>query len=45
MTRVYADLVGDICRCLEPNSDWQMELLDEAGKALFRITLVGETLP
>jgi len=31
-------------RNLKQNAEWQMELLDESKKPLFRITLVGETL-
>jgi hypothetical protein len=44
MTRVCADMVGDISRRLGENTEWQMELLDEAKKPVFRIRLVAETL-
>jgi hypothetical protein len=30
-------------RSLKPNADWQMELLDEAKKPVFRIRLVAES--
>jgi hypothetical protein len=43
MTRVCGDLVGGVCSSLEKNSDWQMELLDETRKPLFRIRLVAES--
>jgi hypothetical protein len=41
MTAVCANLVSSISRCLKQNADWQMELLDEAKKPIFRIRLVG----
>jgi hypothetical protein len=44
MTKVCGDLVRDISRKLKQNADWQMELLDEARKPVFRIRLVSETL-
>jgi len=44
MTRVCGDLVGGISRSLKQNAEWQMELLDESKKSLFRIRLVAETL-
>ncbi len=44
MTKVCSNLVGGISRSLKPNSEWQMELLDEAKKPIFRIRLVGEAL-
>ena len=44
MTKVCADLVGGITRALKPNSDWQMELLDENKKALFRVRLLAEKI-
>lgn len=43
MTRICGDLVGGISRSLKQNSDWHMELLDEAKKPVFRIRLVAET--
>ena len=44
MTKVCGDLVGSISRHLKQNAEWQMELLDESKKPLFRIRLVAETL-
>lgn len=44
MTKVCGDMTASICRGLKPKSDWQMELLDESRKPLFRIRLVAETL-
>jgi hypothetical protein len=44
MTNVCADLVGGISRMLQQNSEWQMELLDESKKPVFRILIVAETL-
>jgi hypothetical protein len=44
MTKVCGNLVGSISRSLKQNSEWQMELLDEAKKPVFRIRLVAETV-
>ena len=44
MTKVCGDLVGSISRNLKQNAEWQMELLDESKKPLYRIRLVAETL-
>jgi hypothetical protein len=44
MTKVCGDLVGSISPHLKQNAEWQMELLDESKKPLFRIRLVAETL-
>lgn len=44
LTNVCADIVGGISRKLKPDSEWEMELLDEAGDPVFRISLVAETL-
>ena len=44
MTKVCANLVGGISRNLKQNAEWQMDLLDEARKPVFRIRLVAETL-
>jgi len=43
MTKVCANLLGGISRTLKQNSEWQMELLDDSRKPLFRIRLVAET--
>ena len=44
MTGVCGDMVGEISRKLVENAEWQMELLDESRRPLFRIRLVAETL-
>jgi hypothetical protein len=44
MTGVCGDMVGEISRGLVENAEWQMELLDESRKPVFRIRLVAETL-
>jgi hypothetical protein len=36
-------MVGCIARHLKENAEWQMELLDETKKPVFRIRLVAET--
>jgi hypothetical protein len=43
LTRVCGDLVGGICRKINQNSEWQMELLDESKKPLFKIAIVAKT--
>ncbi|MEA2864644.1 MAG: hypothetical protein QOC84_2600 [Bradyrhizobium sp.] len=44
LTSVCGDLVGGISRKLQENSEWQMELLDESKRPVFRIRLVAESL-
>lgn len=44
MTGVCSDMVGEVSRKLVENAEWQMELLDESKKPVFRIRLVAETL-
>jgi hypothetical protein len=41
---VFVDLIRDIAAELETHSAWQMEVLDESGKAVFRLRLLGELL-
>jgi hypothetical protein len=43
MTGVCGNLLGGISRNLKQNGEWQMELLDEAKKPVFRIRLVAES--
>ena len=43
-TVTILDVQRGISRSLKQNSDWHMELLDEANKPVFRIRLVAETL-
>jgi hypothetical protein len=44
LTTVCADMASGISRKLAENSEWQMELLDEAKQPVFRIRIVGETI-
>lgn len=44
MRKVCGDLAAGICRGLKQKSDWQMELLDESRRPVFRIRLAAETL-
>ena len=44
MTGVCRDVIGDVSRQLVENAEWQMELLDERRKPVFRIRLIAETL-
>jgi hypothetical protein len=44
LTSVCGDIVGAISRKLQQNCEWQMELLDEAKRPVFRIRLVAESL-
>ena len=44
MTKVSGNLLGSISRSLKQNAQWQMELLDETRKPVFRISLVAETV-
>ena len=44
LTAMCADLVGGIARQLQQNTEWQMELLDESKKPVFRIRLLAETM-
>ena len=42
MTKVCGNLLGSVSRSLKQDAEWQMELLDEAKKPVFRIRLVAE---
>ncbi len=44
MRTVCSNLASGIARSLKPNSEWQMELLDEAREPVFRIRVLGEAL-
>jgi hypothetical protein len=44
LTAVCGDMVGGISRKLKEDSEWQMELLDESKRPVFRIRIVGESL-
>jgi hypothetical protein len=43
ITRVFSDLVSDVTKRLEQNTEWQIELLDAFRKPLFRIRVVAES--
>jgi hypothetical protein len=44
LTGVCSTIAGGISRKLKQDSEWQMELLDEAKKPVFRIRIVAESL-
>ena len=44
MTKVCGDLIGGAVRDLKQNSDWQIELLDQSRRPVFKVRLVAETL-
>lgn len=44
ITKVCSDLIGGVSQDLKQNTEWQIELLDQHGKPVFRIRLVAETL-
>jgi hypothetical protein len=44
MTKVCADLLGSASLGLKQDSEWSLELLDQAKKPLFRMRLVAESL-
>jgi hypothetical protein len=43
LTSVCGDMIGSIARHLAENAEWQMELLDESRKPVFRIRLIAES--
>ena len=43
-SRVCRNLLGSLSRSLKQFAEWQMELLDEPKKPVFRIRLVAESL-
>jgi hypothetical protein len=44
MTGACGAMIAEVSRKLPENAEWQMELLDESKKPVFRIRLVAETL-
>jgi hypothetical protein len=44
MTTICSDIIADVARDCAVTSSWRMETLDETKKALFRISLVAESL-
>ncbi len=43
MTSMCADMAAGISRKLQTNSEWNMELLDEGKRPIFRIRIVAES--
>jgi hypothetical protein len=43
LTSSCADMVGGICRKLGQDTQWEMEMLDEQKRPVFRISLVADT--
>jgi hypothetical protein len=41
---MFVGLIRDIAGELEAHPAWQMEVLDETGKPVFRLQLLGESL-
>jgi hypothetical protein len=44
LTNVCADMASGISRKLAENSEWQMEMLDESRRPVFRIRIIAESL-
>ena len=44
MTKVCGNLLGSISRSMKQDAEWQMEMLDESKKPVFRIRLVSESV-
>ena len=44
MTKVCGNLLGSISRSMKQNAEWQMEMLDESKKPVFRIRLIAESV-
>jgi len=44
LTSSCAGMVGGICRRLDQNAQWEMELLDEHKQPVFRICLTSDSL-
>jgi hypothetical protein len=40
---MFADLARDISDQLQSNPDWQIEVVDDVGKSIFRIKLTAES--
>jgi hypothetical protein len=41
---IYADLARDIVGGLTEDSEWRLDVLNEAGAPIFRLRLLAETL-
>jgi hypothetical protein len=44
VTRISADLLPSVSRKMKPGTEWQMEVLDEARRPIYRIRLLTETV-
>lgn len=44
LTGVCADAAPSVCHELAQNGDWQIELLDDVKRPIFRISIIGETV-
>jgi hypothetical protein len=44
MVRVCGDLIAGVSRSMKQGAEWQMELLDEVKRPVFKIRLVAETI-
>ena len=44
LTSVCADMARGISRKLAENSEWQLEMLDEKKRPVFRISITAESL-
>lgn len=42
---IVADLARDIVRAMTTNSEWRLDVRNEAGEALFCIRIVAEAMP
>jgi hypothetical protein len=43
MIMACSDVARDVCLSLTENTDWQIELLDETKKSLFKMRLLAES--
>jgi len=44
LTKVSGDLLRSISRKMKPNTSWEIALLNEARKPIFKISLIGEAV-
>jgi hypothetical protein len=41
---IFSDLARSFAHDIDANPEWQIEVTDEAGKPIFRLTLLAESL-
>jgi hypothetical protein len=41
---MFADMARDVADSLEKHPEWQMEVADESGKTIFRLSLLAESI-